>query len=453
MSARVVSFSIVAIFACCVLIYSLYQRTFSMSARLDRLVQAFVDEGSYSGTVLVAKSGKIVFKKAYGCADIELAVPNAVSTRFNIASVTKQFTALAIMQLQELGKLNVKNSLSLYIPDYPNGDKITIHQLLTHTSGIANFSSAYKRERMQHYSLEERIALFKDQPLESNPGEKFSYADSNYILLTYIIEKASGQTYGEFLKDHIFNPLIMHDTGCDLQKPIIKMRASGYSVDINDQLVNADFIDLSYDAGAGILYSTVDDLYKWDRALYENKIITKESLSSMFTANADYYGYGWDIEESEYGKIVYHQGRNPGFRAIIVRNLDYDICIILLSNFEHCDIQKIAFNLQRILFGNQPEYVPQPFKEIRIASDIIAQYVGTYEAKVLDMTFIVSAMNNKLFIEIAGQEKILLHPVSDHEFFLKFINGNISFIKGTQGNVERIIVQQDGEEIVADKIK
>lgn len=431
--------------------YTIYQHSCSITAKLDHYVQAYVDQGLFNGTVLVAKDGNIVLRKAYGFANIELNVPNTVTTKFNIASVTKQFTAQAIILLQEMGKLSVHDPIAKYIPDYPRGDIITVHQLLTHTSGIMHLGSDYKKEKVQHYSTQERIALFKNKPLESAPGATFSYADSNYILLTAIIEKASDDTYEKFLHDHIFKPLQMHNSGCDLPQPIIKQRAAGYSVDLYDQLINADFIDLSFDAGAGILYSTIDDLFIWDRALHDNKILTKKSQSLLFTPYADHYGYGWNIEESEYGTIVFHQGRNPGFRAIILRNSEQDTCIIILSNFEHCDVNQIARNLERILYRHQPTYTPQAAREIMINADVLQHYVGTYKAKAFDMTFNVLMLHNNLFIELSGNEKIMLHPVAEHEFVLKFINSSVTFVKGSNENIEKLIVRQDGQEVIATK--
>jgi len=252
---KTVFIGVVVVLASLLTVYQVYSSCCSMTAKLDCYVQSYVDQGMFSGAVLVAEAGKILLRKAYGQTNIELAVPNTVDTKFKIASVTKQFTAIAIMQLQEMGKLTVQDPLSKYFPDYPHGDKITIQHLLSHTSGIPPaFGPNYKKESIQSYTLEERIALFKDLPLKCEPGAAFNYGDNNYVLLTYIIEKISGITYEKFLQEHIFDPLGMQNSGCDDFKRIIKKRAAGYSVNMFDERVNADYLDMSFDVGAGMLY-------------------------------------------------------------------------------------------------------------------------------------------------------------------------------------------------------
>ena len=298
------SIGIIIAAACLFTVYAVYSSCCSMTAKLDHYVQMYADQGLFSGAVLVAKDGKILLCKAYGMANLEHDIPNKIDTKFKIASMTKSFTAMAIMQLQEMGKLAVQDSLAKYIPDYPRGKEITIHQLLTHTSGVPHHAAGQydKQEKIQQYTLETRIALFKNKPLDFNPGEKFGYSDYGYILLTYIIEKASGETYEQFLKEYIFDPLSMQNTGYDDYKRIIKNRASGYTL----FGTNADYIDMSFLSGAGALYSTVQDLYRWDQALYTDKLISKKSLDTMFTPFKDNTGYGWGVLSADgpQGKIL-----------------------------------------------------------------------------------------------------------------------------------------------------
>ena len=232
----------------------------TVESKLDEYVKALVDMGQFSGSVLVAKDGKILLCKGYGMANYELDVPNMPQTKFRLGSITKQFTAMAIMQLQERGLLSVTDKLSKYIPDYPHGDEITIHHLLTHTSGIVAKISECNDEKIKPHTIQQVIALFKNKPLDFKPGEKYSYSNAGYIVLSYIIEKASGKKYEEFLREYVFMPLGMNSSGYDQASLIIKKRASGYNNN-GDELVNASCILVSFFAGAGCLYSTIEDFY------------------------------------------------------------------------------------------------------------------------------------------------------------------------------------------------
>jgi len=453
-SLKTIFISAVVILACLFAVYGVYKRYFSMTAKLDRYVQTYVDLNLFSGVILVAKDGKIILCKAYGMADFELDVPNKIDTKFRLGSITKQFTAMAIMQLQEMGRLNVQDSLLKYIPDYPRGNEITIHNLLTHTSGIPNVTSfpEYSKKKIKPHTLEQLIQRFKDKPLEFTPGEKYAYSNSNYIVLTYILEKASGKKYEIFLKEHIFDPLAMKDTGCDDYGRIIKNRASGYSF-VDGELVNAGYIDMSFPVGAGALYSTVQDLYRWDRALYTKKLVAQEFLNKIFTPFKETYGYGWFIETSPYGKVIQHGGGIDGFAAQISRYVDRNTCIIVLSNFESVSVQMVN-NLSRILFGQKPEYTPKKHAAVVVSPQIYDQYVGTYKAHKKDSTFVVTKDHDRLFIErIEKKDKREVYPETETEFFLKSLDVQFSFIKDKNGNVVRLVLHQQGNDISFERVK
>lgn len=421
-------------------------------AKLDRYVQKFVDQNLFSGAVLVAEKGKMLLCKAYGMANLEHGVFNKPDTKFNIESITKSFTALAIMKLQELDLLSVQDNLSKYIPDYPHGTTITIHHLLSQTSGIKNsaFGPDYKKESKQSYSLEQRIALFKDHPQEFAPGEKFDYGDNNYVLLSYIIEKVSGQSYEKFLQKYIFEPLDMRTSGCTDYKRIIKHRAAGYTFDKYDELVNGDYIDKSFEAGAGTVYSTVRDMYRLDKALYSNKILSQKSLNAMFTPHNESYGYGWVIKQTPYGKVVSHSGGGfDGFSSYFHRNIHKKICIIILNNIQDMPVIHIAENLERIVLGKSPEQSTKKPIEISMNPAIYDQYVGSYRDKSERWNFVVSTENNRLLIEINGLG-FTLHPASETEFFLKNRFERISFIKDE--GIITLVMHRDGHDLVAEKI-
>ena len=231
---------------------------------------ARVKRDHFSGSILIARDGKVLFSQGYGMANLEHDVPNTPQTKFRLGSITKQFTAMAIMILQERGKLNVQDKVKKYLPDAPKAwDEITIHHLLTHTSGIPNYTAfpEFLKTLPVRVTLKELIAKFKDKPLDFKPGEKFRYSNSGYVVLGQIIETASGQNYPTFMKEAIFDPLEMNDTGYDNATAIIKHRASGYTRRLGIVLTNCDYVDMSIPHAAGALYSTVEDLLKWDQAL------------------------------------------------------------------------------------------------------------------------------------------------------------------------------------------
>lgn len=321
----------------------------SMSQRIDEYIKAYADKGWFSGSILAAKKGEIIISKGYGMANYEMSVPNTPATKFHLASLTKQFTAMAIMLLQEKGLLSVNDTLSKYIPDYPNGKKITLHHLLTHTSGIPDYindDETFVDIYRLYHPLNQVIDRFKNKSLEFQPGTKYDYSNSGYVLLCFIIEKVSGKTYEEFLKKNIFEPLKMENTGYDDLKPIVKNRASGYSIS-DGKLTNAEFFDRSNLNGADGLYSTVEDLYIWDRALYTERIVSKGTLDKIFTPYppGNIYGYGWTTNKVE----ISHSGRMDGFYTYISRNIANDTAVIVLSNIQQAQVRAIYRDLNSIL--------------------------------------------------------------------------------------------------------
>lgn len=303
---------------------------------------AYIKAAGIQGSVLLAKGGKVVLAKGYGLANIELDVPNKPETKFRIASITKQFTAAAILQLQENGKLRVTESITKYVVGAPAAwNVITIHHLLTHTSGIPSFTEesahqAHMRERAG--APLDFINHFRDRPLEFTPGEKFHYSNPGYFILGAIIEQVSGMKYEDYLRKSIFEPLQMTATGYDWPAAILKDRASGYSNGNGGKQINADFMDMGQPYAAGSLYSTVLDLYKWDRALYTTKVLSQKSLDAAFTPNnfewakGIKYGYGWGIEQVHGHKTVGHGGGINGFSTVFRGAIEEDATSIVLSN-------------------------------------------------------------------------------------------------------------------------
>jgi CubicO group peptidase (beta-lactamase class C family) len=420
-------------------------------ARVVEYLNAHFYQKTFNGSVLIAKEGQILFSEGFGMADIELDVPNTPKTKFRLGSITKQFTSMLILQLQDKGLLNVNDRLTKYIPDYPDGDKITIHHLLTHTSGVPSFTGFpdYTKVMVQPLKPEEIIALFKNKPVEFDPGTKYRYSNSGYILLGYILEKVSDKPYDLLLQENIFKPLGMTDSGYDWNQVIVKNRASGYSMD-KGELANASYIDMHIPYAAGALYSTVEDLYTWDRALYTDKLLSSESMDKMFTPFLNNYAYGWNVSELFGRKLISHGGGINGFVTYIARFPDDDACIIVLSNLTASRTGQIYRDLAAILFGEQYE-LPKEKNAVQIDPGLLDAYVGMYELEG-DRSIKVFKEGDRIFAEFVGQGTAELFAESETKFFMKEADIEISFVKDESGNVAHLIIHQGREETSAKKV-
>lgn len=309
---------------------------------IDRLMKQYYDYGQFNGSILVAEKGKIIYEKGFGMANMEWAIPNQPDTKFRIGSVTKQFTATLVLQLVEEGKIKLDGKLSDYLPDYrkDTGDKVTIHQLLNHTSGIPSYTNRpdfLAEVSRDPYGVADFVKKFTSGDLEFEPGSKFNYNNSGYFLLGAIIEKVTGKSYETVLTERILKPLAMTNSGYDSHAPLLRKRASGYEKR-PEGYVNAPYLDMSLPYAAGSIYSTVEDLFKWDQSLYEDKILSAESKRLMFTPGLGNYGYGNSISDQPIGKtdqktkVIQHGGGINGFNSLLTRLVDKQQTIILLDN-------------------------------------------------------------------------------------------------------------------------
>ncbi|HSL45600.1 MAG TPA: serine hydrolase domain-containing protein [Anaerolineales bacterium] len=330
------------------------------ASEIDAYLNARADRDAFSGSVLIAQDGEILLSKGYGFADREQKIPNDPQTRFRIGSVTKQFTAMAILILQIQGKLNVQDRICAYLSECPAAwEEITIHHLLTHTSGIPNFTNFadYRKTRATPSPPEETIHRFENKPLDFQPGERWNYSNSGYILLGLIIEQAASQSYETFLQKNIFTPLKMTSSGYDHNRNDL---AVGYK----DRSHKADFADMSIPFAAGGLYSTVEDMYQWDQALYREQLVPQAVLDEMFAPHAaipksfsmvtgsseSAYGYGWMIGKEDNRRIIEHGGGIEGFASIITRYPDNHTTIIILSNQQNNRVDSIRAEITKRLF-------------------------------------------------------------------------------------------------------
>ncbi|GAC1475338.1 MAG: serine hydrolase domain-containing protein [Isosphaeraceae bacterium] len=324
-----------------------------IASKIDDSLRARVKNDRFCGAILVARDGKVLARRGYGMANLELEVPNTPETRFRLGSLTKQFTATALMILRERGKVDVHEKVKTYLPESPRAwDEVTLHHLLTHTSGIPSYTSLpdYLTRMREPTTPDQLLARFKDRPLEFPPGSKYQYSNSGYAVLGKVIEAVSGRGYADFLHEAIFEPLNMKNTGYDRSPPILKHRASGYTRSLL-ATINADYLDMSIPYAAGGLYSTVDDLLLWDRALDSEKLVSRKTLEMMFTPFKENYGYGWLITR-EFGRaMLSHQGGINGFVTDIRRFPDEKLCVIVMSNFEVAPVESIAHDLSAIALG------------------------------------------------------------------------------------------------------
>ncbi|HZG54131.1 MAG TPA: serine hydrolase domain-containing protein, partial [Pyrinomonadaceae bacterium] len=339
------------------------------AARIEEYLARANKTGQFNGAALVAENGRVIYKKGLGLANMEWNVPNEADTKFRLASITKQFTAALILQLVDQGKLKLDGKLSDYLPDYRKdvGDKVTIHHLLTHTSGIPSYTSLPKfmeEASRTPYQVAEFVKKYASGDLEFEPGAKFRYNNSGYFLLGAIIEKIHGKPYEQVIKENIFDPLGMKNSGYDRHNTILSKRASGYQK-TPAGYVNAPYLDMSIPYAAGSLYSTVEDLYLWDQALYADKIVSAKSKEVMYKPFLDNYAYGWGIskvtlpQSKEVINSVAHSGGIHGFSTLLTRYPEQKHLIVLLDNTSQGEkLGRITRDLTNILY-NQPFEMPK----------------------------------------------------------------------------------------------
>jgi CubicO group peptidase (beta-lactamase class C family) len=328
--------------------------------KIDEMMSLYQQYRLFNGSVLVAENGKVIFKKGYGFADMEWNIPNDSDTKFRLGSITKQFTSMLIMQLVEKGQIKLDGKLADYLPYYrkDTGEKVTIHHLLTHTSGIPSYTGLprfFQDVSRNPYSVEEFITKYCSGDLEFEPGSTNRYNNSGYFLLGAIIEKVTGKTYEAVLKEKIFDPLSMKNTGYDHHESILPKRAAGYEKSF-DGFVNAAYLDMSLPYAAGALYSTTEDLYLWDQALYTEKLLSQKYKDIMFTPFLSDYAYGWGVRKTPIeGRkdslmTIAHGGGINGFSTLITRLIDDKHLIVLLNNTGGTNLGEMTQGIINILY-------------------------------------------------------------------------------------------------------
>jgi CubicO group peptidase (beta-lactamase class C family) len=326
-------------------------------------MQVQVSRNHFTGAVLVAQQGSVLLAKGYGYANADWQTPNTLQTKFRLGSLTKQFTATAIMQLREKGLLSLQDSICKYLqPCVEAWKPVTLHHLLSHTSGVTGYGEIAdpKTNMIPPWTAQQIAAQFRDTSLAFAPGTRWQYSDWGYCLLGLVIERVTGKPYAQVLHDQIFEPLEMHNTGYDQTQTILQLRAAGYRL-VDGQLKNAEYINMAGPFSAGALYSTAEDLYKWDQALYTDKILPRSVLALMWTEVMSNYGYGWMVSSPASPSKppwalpkrfqMVHPGSINGFTSEILRFPDEHVTVIVLANLE--DAHVVGPELAAMVFGDQ----------------------------------------------------------------------------------------------------
>jgi len=428
-----------------------------VAGRIEAYLKPFLDTGNFSGAILVARKGHVLFRRAYGMANYELRAPNSPETRFHIASVSKPFTAMAILQLQERGHLSVGDPISKYVRDFPSGDRITLEHLLTHTSGIPNVNDLpdYDTFARSPHTPAELVAKFANLPLDSQPGTDYRYSNSNYNLLALILEKVSGEPYGDYLKKHILEPVGMKDTGHDGDAlRLIPLAASGYDPVGVSSYEKAPYLDWTNKTGNGSLYSTLDDLYRFDRALNTDTLLKKSTRDQYFVEGKG-NRFGWFQRKRAGHRVMSSNGRSPGFTAQLDRFPDEDATVIVLSNsYSTVSQDPIAAALGAIVLGEEPGK-PPALKALSIPQPTLQSYAGQYQYGpdyfVPNAKVTVTAEEGSLLLTL-GTFRMALVPLSTTEFIDRTFLGHVVISLNEKGKAAGFTYRYSGRDFVAHRV-
>lgn len=405
----------------------------ALQAQLQEKSARFFQGSQPGGVVLVRKGDTVLLRQAYGMADVENQVAMKPDKVFRLASVTKQFTAIATLRLIDAGKLSLDQPVGSIETTLPEAmGKVTIRQLLTHTSGIKNISSIpeSRAARRNEATADELIAFFKDRPLEFAPGTRFAYSNSNYILLTRVIERISGESYADHMQRAIFAPLGMRDTRYGSHTAVIPNRAHGYQRK-DGQLLNADFISMTQPQGAGGLVTTADDLNKWDLALYGDKLVSRPLLDQAFgkvtlsDGTQQPYGFGWMVSQVQGLASVEHGGFINGFQSFVLRIPEQRLFVTVLTNAEFLTPDDLAVELAALVAG-------RPYDKTPVAGPDHSPWQGRYDfGNGVQRDIVVIA--GKLHSQRVGADPIELMPAADGRYYLGEGHDYVSFARRPDG--------------------
>lgn len=424
----------------------------------DKYIQAHVAINDFSGTVLIMKNDRAILKKSYGLADREWNINNTVDTKYRIGSITKQFTAASTLLLEEKGKLSVNDKLSKYFPDFPKGDSITLHMLLCHRSGIGDYSEDNRFDTLSKFkrSKEFMISYFKNLPFDFSPNTSYRYCNTNYYLLGCIIEKVSGLSFHDFVVQNILSPLDMKNTSVEIAEEIVQKRAKGYERTRNGFINERSYaLELLYSAGG--MYSTVEDLYKWDVAMKKGLLLSDASMKKMFTPHTltdTHYGYGAVIDTFQNHYRIWHSGGGFAFNSNISRFPSDNLCVIVLSN-DQAASESISNALSAILFDVDVQS-PYVHKEEILKPKDLEKFTGKWvgETNGVKSEMVIFIKDGKLYRKAPKANDLELIPESATKFF--YSDGSdrqMEFVLTKKGTIDYAWFYKDGLKYRRQRIK
>ncbi len=421
------------------------------SQEVDAYLTRLHENGKFNGSVLIGKKDSVIFSAAYGESNRELSIPNKDSTTYLIGSITKPFTAMAILLLEQEGKLNLSNKLSEYFPDFPKSGTVTIDMLLTHSSGIRDYHylsdwvEISKLNKTPSYTIDRVIELTYD----FEPGTKFKYTNSGYILLGLIIEKVSGLTFDEYVSTKIIEPLELTNTGIIDNRKIVKNIASGYSSNLRTTEA-AEYINYYQPFSSGNMYSTTYDLWKFTMAVMNSKLLPNERTKSIFASGLGSYGYGWGIRDYDSLLAYGHLGAMNGFVGGITYIPDGDYFIAFLTNDDITPRYTVAENLAKIVMG---KVVDLPIKKeyIQLRKDQIEPHLGKYMIKPGN-TLDVFMDNGLVYMKESGQMRQELFPIGDNKYTFSILEMDVVFEDISKGKAQ-VLKLVGKNEIVAKRVE
>jgi CubicO group peptidase (beta-lactamase class C family) len=446
-------------------------QTQGIAEAIDKYLLVRTELGRFSGAVLVAKDGKIIFRKGYGYADVERKIPYTPETQHEVASITKMFTSMAALKLRDQGKLKLTDSICNYLDDCPDAWKpVTVQHLMRHTSGIPDYEEKLELGSEKHVEFmrkpDSTAIIFADAkklPLDFKPGEKFHYSNSGYVVLSYLIEKVARKPFNEFVTKTLLKPAGMKESGLFGRNTFPKKLAPGYTHgDLSWEIVLAGApltaghlkklpqIALTPPAGDAALYSTVDDLYRWSVVMDGGRLVSAEEVAEVFTPGLDGYGYGWFIDRGFERKRVWHTGGLPGYASDFVKFPDDKVTIVLFSNVERTRLSRIRRDISAIVFG-KPYDMPVRGNVVKLSADQFAKFVGDYKMSDGAILTIGSEPDN-LSARIKDRFFAGLIPMSETEFYFPLAEGKAIFTLDETGRAVKVNLRYSGEDHLGERV-
>ena len=421
--------------------YSYGQKT--TAEKLDELVSAYVNVGKFNGAILVSRQDEILLQKGYGIKNENKGELLSADDVFQLYSITKTFTSTLVMKLEEEGKLKVSDKLEKYYPGFPEGNTITIENLLTHTSGVYDYTRGYNMPDMKEKTF---VDFLKKKPLDFLPGTQWSYSNSGYWLLGFIIEKVTGLSYEEALKRYIFNPLHMKSAGLDYKRLVSKYKTTGYKTLSDSLKEEAEIYESPGPYAAGAIYATVEDVYKYYVGIKKSTILTSASYKKAFTPYKSDYGYGWIISSFDGNKTIGHSGGAAGFRTNFIIIPNKNICIVVLSNSEQVDARFITGKLLEVLFY---KFYIVP-KETLVDNKTLRQYTGYYRLNKKNVHITISG--HRLAVEPDGEPKNELLAVGKNYFYSPETGFYLQFQKSGYNDDFNLLIYKGKEVIKTERV-